>query len=80
MEIKIGIIGPCDVVQAVMDVGQEFVGVLLEPLIYRNEEEAPQSAEDFNERGRDYFYRPHPASFGKKSLTQNTLPVRSQYQ
>ena len=38
MEIKIGIIGPCDVVQAVMDVGQEFVGVLLEPLIYRNEE------------------------------------------
>jgi len=51
MEIRIGIIGPSDVVQAVMDVGREFVGISLEPLIYQNEEEAPELAKVFEERG-----------------------------
>jgi GGDEF domain-containing protein len=51
MEIRIGIIGPSDIVQAVMDVGQEFSGVSLDPLIYQNEEEAPDLAKVFEERG-----------------------------
>lgn len=51
MEIRIGIIGPADIVQAVMDVGQEFVGISLKPLIYQNEEEAPGLAKAFEERG-----------------------------
>lgn len=51
MEIRIGIIGPADVVQTVMDVGQEFSGVALDPLIYQNEEEAPALAKRFTERG-----------------------------
>lgn len=51
MEIKIGIIGPCDVVQAVMELGEELAGVVLEPLIYEKEEEAPLLAKDFEGQG-----------------------------
>jgi GGDEF domain-containing protein len=51
MEIRIGIIGPSDIVQAVMDVGQEFVGISLDPLIYQNEEEAPALAKEFEKQG-----------------------------
>ena len=69
MDIRIGIIGPADIVQPVVEIGQEFVGVKVEPLIYSTEDEAPALATKFEEWGDVIIFTgPIPFHLVKKKV------------